>query len=188
MLATLQAWDQQLFLWLNGLHHPVLDPVMALISEKWVWIPLYAFLLYLIYQRLGWKGTLWTLLAVAVLITMSDQFASGFLKPTVERLRPCRTPELKDLVHLVDGHCGGKYGFASSHSANFFALATFMSAFLAKRSWTITLLTCAIITAYSRIYLGVHYPGDVIVGAMIGFGAGRLIWYLYQRFIGPRFS
>lgn len=186
MLSTLNQWDQALFLLLNSWHHEAVDPVMAFISEKWVWIPLYAYLLYLIYTRLGWKGTLWTLLAIGILITMSDQFASGFLKPTVARLRPCRTEALGEAVHIVNNHCGGKYGFASSHAANFFALATFMSRFLQKRSWTIALFGAAVFTAYSRVYLGVHYPGDVLMGALIGTAFGSLIWFLYQRFIDPR--
>jgi len=188
MLSTLNQWDQELFLLLNSWHHEALDPLMAFVSEKWVWIPLYAVLLYLIFRRLGWKGTLWTLLSIAILITLSDQFASGFLKPTVARFRPCRTESLGDLVHIVNNHCGGKYGFASSHAANFFALATFMSRFLQNRSWTVALFGAAVLTAYSRIYLGVHYPGDILVGALIGLSFGSLIWYLYHRFIGPRLS
>ncbi|MEM6342466.1 MAG: phosphatase PAP2 family protein [Bacteroidota bacterium] len=188
MLATLNQWDQDLFLLLNGWHHELVDPVMAFVSEKWVWIPLYAVLLFLIFRKLGWQGTLWTLLAIGVLITMSDQFASGFLKPTVARFRPCRTEALGELVHIVNGHCGGKYGFASSHAANFFALATFMSRFLQKPSWTIALFGAAVLTAYSRVYLGVHYPADVIFGALIGIVFGSLIWYSYARFIGPLLS
>lgn len=188
MIETLNQWDQSLFLLLNGWHHEAIDPLMAFISEKWVWIPLYAVLLYLIYQRSGWKGTLWILLAIAILITLSDQFASGFLKPTVARFRPCRTEALLDGVHIVNNHCGGKYGFASSHAANFFALATFMSRFLQKPGWTVALFGAAVITAYSRIYLGVHYPGDVLMGALIGITFASLIWALYHKFIVPRLS
>ena len=188
MLTTLKQWDQDLFLLLNGWHHEAIDPIMAFVSEKWVWIPLYALLFFLIYRKLGWKGTIWTLLAIGLVIALTDQFVSGFLKPTVARFRPCRTESLGELVHIVDGHCGGKYGFASSHAANFFALATFMSRFLQKRSWTIALFGAAVLTAYSRIYLGVHYPGDVLVGALVGSGFASLIWYFYARFIGPRLS
>ncbi|MDX9941604.1 MAG: phosphatase PAP2 family protein [Bacteroidales bacterium] len=184
MLDFLLDLDKQLFLALNGLNNGFFDQVMYYISEKVTWIPLYALLLFLIFKRFRWRGLV-VLLLVVVLVTLSDQL-SVLMKNSFLRLRPCHEPALEGLVHIVRGHCGGRYGFVSSHAANTFALATFMTFLLGDRfQWVLPLMFAyAGLNAYSRIYLGVHYPGDVIFGALLGVFIGLLVWWLWDIFLG----
>ena len=184
MLDFLLDLDKQLFLALNGLNNGFFDQVMYYISEKVTWIPLYALLLFLIFKRFRWRGLV-VLLLVVVLVTLSDQL-SVLMKNSFLRLRPCLEPALEGLVHIVWGHCGGRYGFVSSHAANTFALATFMTFLLGDRfQWVLPLMFAyAGLNAYSRIYLGVHYPGDVIFGALLGVFIWLLVLWLWDIFLG----
>ena len=188
MLETLKQADTWLLLWLNGHHSAFFDQLMYLVSGKWEWIPFYAVILGFIIYRFRWKAV-WILLAVALMITLSDQL-SNLLKSTVMRPRPCRDPEIGHLVHLVREHCGGAYGFVSAHAANSFALATFIS-MLYRRRWVIAGMVCwAILVSYSRIYLGVHYPGDILGGAMLGTLVAWILYLILKRlpFSGIRVS
>lgn len=175
-------WDITVFQYLNGLHAEWLDPVMVMISSKGLWIPGYLLVAYALYRSGGWKDLLIFGAVVAAAVVLADQLASGILKPLVAQYRPCR-PEagLEFIVHTVEGKCGGKYGFASSHAANFFTMATLFSFRFAKKPWPFVFFGLAILTAYSRIYLGVHYPGDILAGSAIGILMGRLGILLYQK-------
>ena len=169
MIEVLIEWDIALFQWLNNLHTYWLDPFMYLISTRWFWIPFYLLLAYLLYEKYGWKGCISIFIAVGILILLADQISSSFFKPYFERIRPCRPEnQLSFTVHTVANHCGGKYGFVSSHAANFFALAGFLSGIWKKRQATYLFLGIAALVSYSRIYLGVHYPGDVLGGVILG--------------------
>lgn len=180
MIETLESWDKDLFKILNGLHVEFFDIVMPWVSNKYVWIPLYALLLFYLIRYSGFKA--WQIvLGIALLIFMSDQIASGILKPWVERLRPCYDPELEGQVHLLKG-CGGRFGFASSHASNSFAVAMFCWILLKdslKHIWLLFLW--AALVAYSRVYLGVHFPGDILVGALIGIVSGLVAHALLKR-------
>ncbi len=182
MLEKLDAIDTKIFLFLNGLHSETLDGIMVWISGKTTWWPFYLALLI----WLGWK-TRWQLvpiiLFIALAVTIADQVSVHFFKEVFERLRPCKEPELQGLVHIVNGKCGGKYGFVSSHAANTFAVAVFLLLVAGKKWFTGLMLTWAIVVSYSRIYLGVHYPGDVLGGALLGIATGVLVWFLFRWLI-----
>jgi undecaprenyl-diphosphatase len=170
--------DQQLLLFLNSLNSPFWDQVMYAISGKFIWIPLY--LAILIYLGIKYKRKFLVILLFIILgITLADQISVNLFKNVFQRLRPCHEPALEGLVHLVKGECGGKYGFVSSHATNSFYVALFSLLFIRKRWFTITMVLWAAVIGYSRIYLGVHYPGDVICGSMLGALIGWSIYRLY---------
>lgn len=175
----MEAVDSRLFLFLNGQHAGWLDTVMVSITEMWPWIPIYILLAYLVIKQYGRKS-LWIFLAVGLVILCSDQLSAHVCKPLFHRLRPCFNPEFEGMVHLPKGLPGGRYGFVSSHAANTFAVATFLTAALRKgyRSIGWWLFAWALISSYSRIYTGVHYPGDVLAGAVLGILVGLIIWKL----------
>jgi undecaprenyl-diphosphatase len=180
MIEKIIELDERLFLYLNGLHYNSLDTIMYWISEKYTWIPFYAVLLGIIIWKFKTKA-IYILLGIGLVILFADQFTSGFMKPYFERFRPCHDPDLAGMVYLVKG-CGGKFGFASSHAANTFGLATFV--FLLFNNiykYTGLLFVWAFIVSYSRIYLGAHYPLDIIVGGIIGIIIGWLIYVLMLR-------
>jgi len=151
--------------------------VFEWISERFSWIPLYLILAVLMSFKFKWKFLI-ILPFVALLIFFADQISVHFFKDVFLRLRPCHNPTIADLVHIVNNHCGGQYGFVSSHAANTFALAVFVGLVLKKHfKWMLCfLIIWAAIVSYSRIYLGVHYPGDILGGALLGALIGFVMW------------
>ena len=175
MIETINYWDEKAFLWLNSFHLEALDPVVLQLTQTITWIPLYVLLLYLIY-RIDPKNTLWILGGVMLTILLADQVSSGLMKPYFERLRPCHDPRWEGMMHVY-GRCGGLYGFVSSHAANTFGLATFLTLKLGKKQKAIAwLFLYALVVSYTRIYLGVHYPLDLFFGALVGVLAAFFSW------------
>lgn len=169
MIDTLAGMDSQLLLGLNQFHCGFMDEFMMLFSSRWVWVPMYASLLYLLWRVFPPRAVVVALVAVAVDITLSDQTCATLIRPVVQRLRPSNLQNpLSELVHVVHNYRGGPYGFPSCHAANSFALAVMMSLLLRRRWFTVFIFIWAVLNSYSRIYLGVHYPGDLLAGAVAG--------------------
>ncbi len=181
MLDWLINLDTDLFLWLNGHHSPFWDQIMWFVSGKIEWVPFYLVLLGYIINRYKWQS-ISIVVAVILTITLADQLAVKAFKEVFERLRPSHNNEIQHLIHIVNSYRGGAYGFVSNHAANSFALAVFMSLLIRKRLFVIIMLFWASLVSYSRIYLGVHYPGDILGGALLGSLIGWLVYYLFNRF------
>ena len=178
MIEFLDGIDKSLFLFLNACHSDFWDPIMWWISGKSSWIFLYVLILVWLGVKHKWR-ILIIMLFVILLVTATDQISVHFFKNVFQRFRPCHNPELKQLVHLVHNHCGGKFGFVSSHAANTFGVAIFSSALIKNKYYKWFILLWAALVSYSRIYLGVHYPGDILGGALLGAGIGFLFARLY---------
>ena len=172
--------DREIFLELNSsFHNPWLDQLMMFLSTTMAWIPLYLILLYVLVKNFR-KETWIVLLAVGLTILLADQVTSTFMKPFFERLRPTHDPELGGMVNIVNQYRGGKYGFASSHAANTFGISTLMWLLLKNfRPWIGLLFLWPITVGYSRIYLGVHYPGDILAGYLVGFLSALVGYFLF---------
>lgn len=179
MIDWLNTIDTQVFLALNGLHAPYFDAFMKLFTGKWIWVPMYAAVLFAVVRNYRWRQTLAVLVCVALAITIADQVCATLIRPEVCRLRPSN-PEnpLSEMVHIVGGYRGGSYGFPSCHAANSFALASFLTLLFANRKLSLFIFAWAVLNSYSRVYLGVHYPGDLLVGAIIGTAARVWLWLL----------
>jgi len=177
MLEEILKYDTDLFLFLNNLGSEPWDGLWLFITEKYSSLPLYVCMLYLVFKKLGWKGTLVVLVAAALLITATDQLANLF-KYGFERPRPCREEALQTSMRFVADGCG-RFGYFSAHAASAMGIAVFLGLILKNKYKYLPfiLLFWAVIIAYSRIYLGVHYPLDIVTGMFFG---GILGWIFYQ--------
>lgn len=180
MIEQLNELDIRLFLFLNGLHNSFFDFIMFWASERFIWIPFYAVIAYLLIRKFKLKF-LFIALMIALLIVLSDQISATFIKPFVFRLRPCHNMLIAHKIHLVNNHCGGKYGFVSSHASSCFAFAVFVSLLVKDKMPLLKyiVLPWALFVSYSRIYLGVHYPGDILGGAVLGSLLAYIIYRAY---------
>lgn len=177
-------YDQQLLLKLNGSDSLFWDGFMMTVTRTGTWIPLALVLFYVLIKNNNMRNVLFIVLMIALSITLADQFASTFCKPYFKRFRPSNDPLLMGQVDLVNNYRGGLYGFISSHAANTFAVFVYVSLLIRNRMLTVTLFLWAALCSYSRIYLGVHYPGDILAGALTGISVGALLAYctrLFQR-------
>ncbi len=181
LMNNLSTIDSDLFLYLNGLHADWLDGPMIAITQMWAWAPIYLLLIYWIVKQYS-KRSWWIILAVCFVVLCSDQLSSHVLKPYFQRLRPCFNKDFEGLLHLPLGLAGGRFSFTSSHAANTFSIATFLTLALQKyRPWSaILLFFWALLSSYSRIYIGFHYPGDIVCGAILGTLVGLMLWKVFQ--------
>lgn len=173
-------YDQELLLKINGSNSLFWDGFMWIATNMMTWMPLAVVLLYIIFKNNKIKETFLIIGLMLLVILLTDQISSGFCKPFFARFRPTQDPELMYQIDIVNGYRGGIYGFVSSHAANTFGIAIFLS--LIIRSWSlgIMLFIWACINSYSRMYLGVHYPGDIFFGTLIGVSIGTLFYLLYK--------
>lgn len=182
ILQTLIGWDTDIFLAINGLHNTYWDAFMAMYSGKWIWIPLYLSFAVGMFHNFPWKATLTCILVIVVLTLLNDQLASSFIRGAIGRLRPSNLANpISPLVHIVDGHRGGRYGFPSAHAANCWGLAFFVMFVFRRHLLSFTMGLWALLMCYSRMYLGVHYFGDVLVGALLGLANASITYWVFLK-------
>lgn len=177
MIDYLMDIDAEALLAVNGMYSSFQDAFWWMVSAKWSSALLVLSLLWILIHK-NRRHALLVLAMVALAVLLADQVSSGLIKHLVERLRPTHDPSLENAVHIVNGYRGGMYGFVSSHAANFFAIATLVSFIMRHRLVVIALYGWGLAQCYSRMYLGVHYPGDILGGIIVGVLAGWLVWRL----------
>jgi undecaprenyl-diphosphatase len=189
MIDALKQFDESLFLWLNSMHCGPCDSAMWYVSKMWLWVPVYAWMVYTLFTQKSKVNASVALICIAFLIFLTDFVAVKTIKETVMRLRPTHNPALMHLVHVVqdemgNDYKGGRYGFFSNHSSNFAGVALFFGLVVRPLGWPIrmALIAWVMLIGYSRIYLGVHYPLDVLAGFAYGCCAALFMSWVYGKF------
>ncbi len=185
MMKFILILDEKLLLFINGLHTSGLDAIMFALTNGKTWLPLFLGTIIFIFVKFKLKG-FFILLLVGLAITLGDQISASLLKPLVGRLRPSHEPHLDGILHIINNYRGGLYSFVSSHATNSFAVATMLWLLIGKQyKWISIFFAWAIIFSFTRIYLGVHYPGDVLAGAMLGSIIAFVLNWLFKK-ISPQ--
>ena len=179
MLEYLNDIDADALLAINGLNDAFQDAFWWMVSAKWSSALLLLAILWILLHQ-NRRHALLAVVMIALAVLLADQVSSGLIKHLVERLRPTHDPSLENAVHVINGYRGGMYGFVSSHAANFFAVGTLLTLVLRQRLVAVSLFTWALLQCYSRMYLGVHYPGDILGGLLVGLLVGWLVWQLMR--------
>lgn len=179
MVEKILLYERDVFFALNGSDCAFLDRFMWVYTGKAVWLPLAVFILIALLYKKNWRESILILLAIVLVVTLCDQFASHVCKPIFTRFRPTHHPDFMDQVRIVNGYRGGLYGFISSHAANAFGFATLMALIFRNRIFTWAIFFWAFLTAYTRVYLGVHFISDVVPGAVSGIVLGYMVYKLY---------
>ena len=185
-METIIHYDKQLLLLLNGSDSVFLDWMVMTLTNALTWIPLYLSLLYVVIKaNRNVREVLIILLASGLCVLLAGTIDDEIVKPLVARWRPGHDPEIGHLVDTVNGYRGGRYGFFSAHASNTFSLAVFFSLLMRQRLLTIGLVSWSLINCWTRMYLGVHFPGDITVGLIWGGLMGWLVYRIYLRFAKP---
>ncbi|HEY9542934.1 phosphatase PAP2 family protein [Prevotella sp.] len=186
LIQEMMRLDCQLLLAVNGLHAPYWDSVMYLVSDKYIWVPMYAMFLAVLLKNFSYKVVLTVLVTIGLIILFTDAFTSQIVRPMVARLRPSNLENpICGMVHIVDGVRGGRYGFPSAHAGNSFGFAFFIC-YLFRRNWlSVFMVAWALIVCYSRMYLGVHYFGDLFAGMLFALCGSTIAYHVLLRVNGP---
>lgn len=175
----LQQIDTDALMAINQAYCPYLDQLMTLVAGKLTWLLMIVALVWITVRK-GWRQALVVVVALALTILIADRVASGLIKPWVERLRPTHDPVIGGTLHVIDGYRGGTYGFVSSHAANTLGAALLMMLFLKNRWASLALALWVSLVCYCRMYQGVHYPGDILGGLLVGAAAAIAVYALWR--------
>ncbi|SHK89357.1 phosphatase PAP2 family protein [Xylanibacter ruminicola] len=182
ILEVLQDVDRQLLLAVNGSDSLFLDRLASSLTHGATWIPLYLALFYMVMKNNdNFRRLLYVLCGVALCYLLAGAVDDGIIKPLVARWRPTHDPEIGTLVDIVDGYRGGKYGFFSAHASNTMSIATFFCWLARSRRLSVMLVCWSLVNCWTRLYLGVHFPGDILVGLIWGFTVATGVYFLYRR-------
>lgn len=184
MIEDIIQFDRSITLAINGSHSLLMDHLMMVITSTVTWIPLGVFILWYIFHKKGAYTLMLVVFGIGLCILLADGISSGIIKPLVGRYRPSRDVDLMYLIKVVDGYRGGRFGFISSHAANSLSVAVFLGMlFRSKQLWVLFIIF-SLLNCWSRVYLGVHYFGDIIGGLLCGAAVGWFVFWLYRKFGG----
>lgn len=172
--------ERNLFYALNGSEHQIIDNIMWTISGRFVWIPLFLFIVFVFFYKAPLKQAITVTIFFILVFVAADQVSSSLFKPMFERFRPTHHPDFMDTVDILNGYRGGRFGFISGHATNSFGLATFLSLSFLYRRVTFVVLFWAALNSYTRIYLGVHFISDIIAGMLVGIIIGLVLFLIYN--------
>lgn len=185
LLSMLKAMDTMVFLTVNSHHNAYFDSVMWLISGKLIWVPMYVSLFFVLLKNYSYKVVFAILLAIGVVILFTDSFTAQVIRPWVCRLRPSNLDNpMSSMVHVVDGYRGGAYGFPSNHASNTWGLAFFITFLFRRYKLTFFFFLWALLVCYSRMYLGVHYFGDLLIGGLLALAGASTVFYVFRKVSG----
>ena len=182
LLSMLKAMDTMVFLTVNSHHNAYFDSVMWLVSGKLIWVPMYVSLFFVLLKNYSYKVVFAILLAIGVVILFTDSFTAQVIRPWVCRLRPSNLDNpMSSMVHIVDGYRGGAYGFPSNHASNTWGLAFFITFLFRRYKLTFFFFLWALLVCYSRMYLGVHYFGDLLIGGLLALAGASTVFYVFRK-------
>ena len=185
LLSMLKAMDTMAFLTVNSHHNAYFDSVMWLVSGKLIWVPMYVSLFFVLLKNYSYKVVFAILLAIGVVILFTDSFTAQVIRPWVCRLRPSNLDNpMSSMVHIVDGYRGGAYGFPSNHASNTWGLAFFITFLFRRYKLTFFFFLWALLVCYSRMYLGVHYFGDLLIGGLLALAGASTIFHVFRKVSG----
>lgn len=185
LLSMLKAMDTMVFLTVNSHHNAYFDSVMWLVSGKLIWVPMYVSLFFVLLKNYSYKVVFAILLAIGVVILFTDSFTAQVIRPWVCRLRPSNLDNpMSSMVHVVDGYRGGAYGFPSNHASNTWGLAFFITFLFRRYKLTFFFFLWALLVCYSRMYLGVHYFGDLLIGGLLALAGASTIFHVFRKVSG----
>lgn len=180
--ASLIEFDKQLLLMLNGSDSLFLDGLVKTLTTAATWIPLYLALFYVVVKNNDTVQKILLIVACAAFcVLLAGSVDDMLVKPSVARWRPTHDPEIGILVDVVNGYRGGNYGFFSAHASNTFSIAVFFSLLIRNRIFTLFLIGWSFLNCWTRLYLGVHYPGDILIGLLWGGSVGTFVWFIHQK-------